>query len=138
MQVLETPAVLDEVSGQPIQKLRVGWRIAFHAKFARRTNDAFAEVMMPNAVDHHPGGQGILGIGQDFRERCAPASLLNLCRLRIEYLQKPGLNFFSWLVEGALRENESLRRFGPKVHHAAADGKITRMQVGEFVELRFE
>src|SRR5439155_6713865 len=75
---------------------------------------------------------------QNFRERRASASLLNRCRLRIEYLQEPRLNFFTWLVEGAFGENESLRRFGTKVDHAAAHWKIAWMQLRILLQLSFE
>ena len=66
MQVLETPAVLDPIQGEPIEQLWVGWRTSEFSKVAGRCHDRFAEMMHPNAVDHGSNKQrvGRIGWGQ--------------------------------------------------------------------------
>ena len=58
------PAVLHEISGQPVEQLRVGGRFAVEAKVARRVHDALPKVVLPDAVDEHSGGQRVLSAGQ--------------------------------------------------------------------------
>ena len=65
-------------------------------------------------------------------------SLLDLRRLGVKYFEEAGLDFFAWLIEGAFRQDESLRRIRTEVRHLTADRQIGRVQVGILVELRLE
>ena len=64
MQPFLIPAVLHEISGQPVEQLRVGGGFAVEAEVARRVHDALPKVVLPDAVDEHPGGQWVLSVGQ--------------------------------------------------------------------------
>ena len=64
MQPFLIPAVLHEISGQPVEQLRVGRRLAVEAKVARRVHDTLPKVVLPDAVDEDPRGQRVLSIGQ--------------------------------------------------------------------------
>src|SRR4029453_8600033 len=47
--------------GQPVQQLRVRRLVPLEAEVVGGADDAAAEVVLPDAVDHHPGGEGVLG-----------------------------------------------------------------------------
>src|SRR3989442_11458541 len=44
---------------KPIEELRVTWPFAERAKVIHRGDEALAKEVMPNAVHHHPGQEGI-------------------------------------------------------------------------------
>ena len=58
---LDGVALLNEAGGQLIQELRVCGRGAQLAEVVRGADDAVSEKVPPDAVDHHPGGKGIVG-----------------------------------------------------------------------------
>src|SRR5437899_13029014 len=47
------------------------WRLGSRAELARRRNDTSAEVMLPDAVNHHARGEGIFGAGDPIGEASA-------------------------------------------------------------------
>ncbi len=57
---LHAPAALDELERQPVEQLRMRRRLAHLAEVARRADDAFAEMMLPDPVHHHARGQRIV------------------------------------------------------------------------------
>ena len=63
--------LVDELGGQPVEQLRMRRRRALIAEVARRADDAAAEVVLPEAVDHHAGRQRVLGRGDPTRKRAA-------------------------------------------------------------------
>ena len=79
MQGLEPPVVGDEFHGQPVEQFRVGGRIAHHAEVARASHDAPAEVVLPDAVGHHAGGQRIVGRDEPAGQRRAATGGLRTC-----------------------------------------------------------
>src|SRR6185503_7898098 len=99
VQVLDAPAVLDEFSRKPIQEFRMCGAIALDAEFAGCADDAFAEMIVPDAIDDHTSGQGIRGVSQDFGQRSAPATVVDLCGFAVQDLQIAGRYLLALLVE---------------------------------------
>ena len=64
MQPFLIPAVLDEIGGKPIEQIGVSGLFSIEAKVAWAAHDAASKMMLPNTVDKHPCGQGMLSIGQ--------------------------------------------------------------------------
>ena len=60
VQLLDRHAVLDEVGGQVFQQVGIGGAFAGHAEVAGRIDQAGAEVVLPDAVDDDPHGDGLL------------------------------------------------------------------------------
>ena len=60
MQVLDGPTAVDQFGGQPIQQLGVAGRRSGSPEVAGRVHDAGAEVMLPDSIDDHPGGQRVV------------------------------------------------------------------------------
>src|SRR5205814_854370 len=56
VQLLERPAVLDEVRGKPVQQLGVRRSLAARAEVTGCAHDSLAEVTQPDAIDHHACG----------------------------------------------------------------------------------
>ena len=63
MQFLQRPAVVDEPRCEPIEKLGMSRQLANLAEVTGSAHKAFAKVMLPNAVDDHPGCQRVVRIG---------------------------------------------------------------------------
>ena len=61
MQRFDRPAGFDQAAGQPVQQLGMSRQRAHAAEVARRADYSFAEVLLPDAIDHHARGQGMLG-----------------------------------------------------------------------------
>ena len=72
---LDRPAFLHETVGQKIQQLGVAGPIARLAEVVYRRHDPFPKVVLPDAIDHHPGRQRIPGVDDPVRQLQAPASL---------------------------------------------------------------
>ena len=66
MHRLDRPARCDESLCQPVEQFQIDWPVAEPAKVVGRTHQALAEMPEPEAIDHHPGGQGVVGPGQPF------------------------------------------------------------------------
>ena len=60
MHVLDGPPVIDESSGEPVEQLGMRRRRPQLAEVAGRAHEALSEVFLPDAVDHHAGGEGVL------------------------------------------------------------------------------
>jgi len=58
---LDRPAAADEDRRQVIEQFGMRRRVAAEAEIARRADQTRAEMMQPDAVDHHPGRQRIDG-----------------------------------------------------------------------------
>ena len=72
VQGLETPTAVHELAGQPVQQLGMGWPRSGASEVAGRAHQPHAEVMLPDAVHHDPGGQRMVGLGQPLGQREAP------------------------------------------------------------------
>ena len=83
MHLLDGPLVFDEARRQIIEQLRMRGPAARLSVLARRIDDAGSEMMHPDAVDHDSCGQGILGIGDGFRELQPSAALRKGLRLAL-------------------------------------------------------
>lgn len=73
MEAFETPAVVHEVGGEPVEEFGVGGRVAETAEVAGGGGEALTEVLLPNAVDEDAGGQGVLAGGDPAGEGGAAA-----------------------------------------------------------------
>ena len=58
--VLHGPAMLDKLHRQPVQQLRMRGSAAARSKVARRGHQAAAEMILPDAVDHHARRERII------------------------------------------------------------------------------
>ena len=61
VQVLEAPAVVDQVAGEEVEQLGVGRLLALLAEVVGRAHDRPPEVPAPDAVGQHPRHQRVLG-----------------------------------------------------------------------------
>ena len=62
--LLEAPAALHELAGQPVEQLRMARRRSLGAEVVVGLDQAAAEVGLPDPVDRHPGRQRIAAIDQ--------------------------------------------------------------------------
>src|SRR4051794_29525678 len=67
----------DQFRCEPIEQGRMGGSIPLYPKIARGSSQAAAEMIMPEAVHHHSGGQRVLWIGEDVSQRSAPAGRID-------------------------------------------------------------
>ncbi len=74
VQRLEPPARLDQFAGQPIEQLRMRRRRAQVAEIVRRTDDAAAEMMLPDAIGHHPGRELVVRRSEPIGQLQTPAA----------------------------------------------------------------
>ena len=81
---LMRPAVLDEPVGQVVEQLGVGGRLAQGAEVVDGGDDAPAEEVVPDAVDHDAGGEGVGGVDDPFGQFEAGRLRIVDCGLRIE------------------------------------------------------
>jgi hypothetical protein len=64
VQVLDRPAASDELGGEVVEELGVGRGLAHRAEVVGGADEAFAEVVLPDAVDHDAGEEGVArGVG---------------------------------------------------------------------------
>ena len=61
---LHRPAAADEVGGEPVEQFRMRRPPAADAEIVRRGDEAAAEVMLPDPVDHHSRREGMIGARQ--------------------------------------------------------------------------
>ena len=54
----------DELRGEPVEQLGMRRRLAHDAEVVRRAHQAFAEVVVPDAIDDDAGGQRMLRAGE--------------------------------------------------------------------------
>ena len=66
-----------QLTGQPVEKLRMAGRRAGTAKIVRRGHDPLAEMMHPEPIDQHAGRQRMIGLRQPAGKRQAPAAGLD-------------------------------------------------------------
>src|SRR5262245_50539123 len=64
MHGFHAPATRHELTGEPVEQLRKQGSFAHFSKVARRADNSFSEMMLPDAGHHHAGGERILGLRQ--------------------------------------------------------------------------
>ena len=64
MHVLERPTASDEFAGQPIEQFGMRRPAAVVSEVGGRFDDAAAEMVVPQAVDHHAGRQRVLRLAR--------------------------------------------------------------------------
>ena len=73
MQGLDRPTVGDEPGGKPIEQVGVARRPALLAEVVGRGDQTSAEVMLPDAIDHHARKQGVFRVGHPVGQLAAAA-----------------------------------------------------------------
>ena len=140
MHVLHAPAAADELGGQPVEQFGMRRALAHDAEIAGRADDAAAEVIMPDAIDHDARGQRIVGVGEPLRQRGAAAGRFDIRRAArssrafgSSSVRKPGCTSSRGRIVDADGENVGRRRGAAEVGHAHALGQLAGIDV---VELR--
>ena len=62
--VLEIPAAVVQLDGQPVEQLRMGRLLPLQAKILRRADQPCAKDTLPDAVDQHTGDDRLLAAGE--------------------------------------------------------------------------
>lgn len=70
------PAAFNELLGEEVEQFRMGGKVPFESKVIRCANNSLAKVLLPNTVDGDPGGKGVVGMGEVFRQ--LQAAILDL------------------------------------------------------------
>ena len=65
---LDRPATADEVGGEPVEQFRMRRGAAADAEVVGRGDEAAAEVMLPDPVDHHPRREWMARTGEPLGE----------------------------------------------------------------------
>ena len=66
--VLDAPAAVDKLVGEKIEQLGMARAVAVETKVVGGSHDSLAEVILPNAIDHHSGCQRMFRAGNPVRE----------------------------------------------------------------------
>ena len=126
------------------------WQHAICAKIARRRDDAPAEMMLPDAVHHHAGGERIVGLTEPARQ-AQPAvrfsmSLTGSLSIGRQFRRNAGnlrqarrLHNFQRLHHVAAFENmNSIRRRElSDVDQGSGDGRVLSLKGGQLFDDRF-
>ena len=62
------PALADELAGQPVQQFRVSRKASHAPEIGGGSDQPSTEMVMPNPVHQHPGGQWVGGAGDPLRQ----------------------------------------------------------------------
>src|SRR5215472_13761157 len=87
MHGLDAPAALHKFDREPVEQLGMRGRTPRLAEIVERLDEPCPEMMLPDAVDHHPRGEWMLGASQPARKGKPPACLLRA---------RPGRGHFKW------------------------------------------
>ncbi len=74
MHGLQAPAGTLKLQGQPVEQFGMRGLVTRLSEVANAAHDPLAEMVLPDAVDHDPRGQWVIGLSQPSGERQAPAS----------------------------------------------------------------
>ena len=72
--LLDAPPALHELPGQPVDQVLMSRPAAIGAKIAGGGHQSVAEVVLPDAVDHHPGRQGVFPTGNPLGQQLTAAA----------------------------------------------------------------
>ena len=73
----ESPTAMHQFDGQPIEQLGMSRSHPLRAEITRRGDNSPSQVMLPEAVDDHPGEQltsSVIDVGDPIGERLPPKS----------------------------------------------------------------
>src|SRR5215467_13085687 len=99
VQRLDRPSALDKTRRQIIEQFRMGRSLTPRSKIVGSLNDSLSKVMLPDAIDHHSGCQGILGIGQPRRQFQPAASFFSFRQsLPAKDLEETARRFVTFVV----------------------------------------
>ena len=108
------PSLVTKARGEVIKKLRMGGGVAHQPEIAWGPDNALADQVAPNSIDHDPGGQGVMGRQNGFGQLQATASL-GVMRSRLtgrgKGNQKPSRNLISAVAEVPAKENSRFAYF---------------------------
>ena len=76
VQVLQAPAGLHELDGQPVEQFGMGRGLAVEAEVEDRLDQRRAEVPHPDVIDRDPGRQRVVRIGDPARARASRRPVL--------------------------------------------------------------
>src|SRR5438128_11913258 len=76
VQALERAAVVAERDGEPVEQLGMAGRRAHFAEIVGRIDEAFAEVVVPDAVDDGTPGQAVFRLGDPASQRGTAGALV--------------------------------------------------------------
>ena len=68
MQFFDGPAFADKAVGKIIEQFRMRGPVALRAEVAGRADQSVPEMLLPDAIDDHPGSERIVGAGDGFSE----------------------------------------------------------------------
>ena len=80
--VLEVPAAVHQLGGEPVEQFGMKRQVALAAKLLAAAHDAGAEEAFPQAIHGHAGGERVVAAHEPLRHREAVLRLL--CRQRME------------------------------------------------------
>ena len=120
MDVLEAPATVDQLSRQPVENVWVRGLLSRKTKIVRRTHQALAHIVLPDAIDDHPRRQRILWAGNPFCKLETSLGTLGFGRGSVQLSKQVGNqsqhgwdHFFEWpLAITVLQEMERGRGLG--------------------------
>ena len=73
VQMLEAPAMLHEICGQPVQQSRMQGRAPAGSEVGDGGHEAAAKMPRPHIINRHAGGQRMIAAGQPMSEGQPPA-----------------------------------------------------------------
>ena len=69
MHLLDAPAAVHELHGQPVQQFGMRRGVTHLAEVVQRADDAAAKVVVPDAIDDHSRCERIVARGDPLRQR---------------------------------------------------------------------
>ena len=116
LQLLQAPAVLHQVHGQPVQQFGVRRRLRLLAQVLGGGHNARPEVGLPNAVHHAPRHGRRLAVHHPLGKLQPVHRPFRLCR-RVQERRGPGLYCFAGLQEVAAHQQVRLAHLFALGHH---------------------
>ena len=144
VQVLDPPAVLDEIDRQPVEQFGMRRGIAHHAEVARRADQAPSEVVMPDAVDDYASGQRVCRVGQPIRQdapttgRVEPFGWFDGRGLRVDRREERRFDAFFRFVVNADGKDVRGQRLATHIDHRGAERQRLRIEVRKLIQLLLE
>ena len=137
---LDAPAIGHETTRHPVEQFRMGGLFTEPAEVAAGRDKALAEVVLPDAVDHHAGAERILRVGQPPGQLGAAPSRLRRGRNRMDVgrplEKKCEITGIDHLVAFAWNRHRS--GLGTDVAHGVGDGQRSRLGLIERGQLLAE
>ncbi len=134
----DAPAFGDEAEGEPVEESGVGRGIGAEAEVAGGGDEAAAEVVVPDAVDHDPGGEGVGGVDDGAGQFEAAAALVERLAVVVagEDLEEPAGDGVAEASRAAADEHARVR-FGGAIGEDEGGGGAEFEQAAVDVALQF-